>query len=56
MEPKCWQPFRWPGSTLLLMNHFFRLDGVIYSNAVTDYAAVVISYAVCIMYMKKTEK
>lgn len=38
---------------LILLNHFLGLNGVIYSNAVADYLAVFVSYAVCIAYMKK---
>lgn len=38
---------------LILLNHFFGLNGVIYSNALADYLAVSVSYVVCIAYMKK---
>lgn len=38
---------------LFILNYFFGLDGVIYSNAIADYGAVIVSYAVCIAYIRK---
>lgn len=38
---------------IFLLNRFFGLRGVVYSNPVADYLAVVVSYIVCIKYMKQ---
>lgn len=38
---------------LFILNYFFGLDGVIYSNTIADYGAVIVSYAVCIAYIRK---
>lgn len=38
---------------LYALNHFFGIDGVIYTTPIADYLSVIISYIVCIYYMKK---
>ena len=38
---------------LFILNYFFGLDGVIYSNAIADYGTVIVSYVVCIAYIRK---
>lgn len=38
---------------LFILNYFFGLDGVVYSNAIADYGAVIVSYVVCIAYVRK---
>lgn len=39
--------------TLYILDYFFGIDGVIYATPFADYLAVLISYIVCIAYMKK---
>lgn len=41
---------------LFILNYFFGLDGVIYSNAIADYGAVIVSYVVCIAYVRKMKE
>ena len=41
---------------IFILDHFFGLSGVVFSNPVADYLAVVVSYIVCIRYMKQMEK
>lgn len=38
---------------LYILNHFFGLDGAIYATPLADYLAVIVSYTICIFYMKK---
>lgn len=42
--------------TIFILDHFFGLSGVVYSNPLADYLAVVVSYIVCIKYMKQMGK
>lgn len=39
--------------TLYILNYFFGIDGAIYVTPLADYLAVIISYIVCIAYMRK---
>ena len=40
---------------LYALNHIFGLDGVIYATPFADYAAVIVSYTICIIHMRKME-
>lgn len=42
--------------TIFILNHFFGLNGVVYSNPLADYLAVIVSYIVCIKYIRQMEK
>lgn len=42
--------------TIFILNHFFGLNGVVYSNPLADYLAVIVSYIVCIKYIKQMEQ
>lgn len=41
---------------LYTLNYFFGIDGAIYATPMVDYLAVIISYAICIAYMRKMGK
>lgn len=42
--------------TIFILNHFFGLSGVVYSNPLADYLAVIVSYIVCIKYIKQMKE
>lgn len=41
---------------LMILNHFFKLDGIIYAQPIADYVSIVLSVVICMIILRKFEK